>query len=76
MAGAGGILRQAIQQESDPGFQKTTAFQVRRPWWAVGVAAGAVLAAAAAILLYMGFAVESGPAVEASMGSEDMEVGE
>jgi len=76
LGGAGGILRQAIQQESDPGFEKTPVFQARRPWWAIGVAAGAVLAAAAAVLLYMGFAVESGPAVEASMGPEDMEVGE
>ena len=76
LGGSSGLLRQAIQQESDPGFGSAQVFQARRPWWAIGVAAGAVLAAAAALLLYMGFSVDSGPAVEASMGPEAMEVGE
>jgi len=76
LGGASGILRQAIHQESGAGFGPTKAFQAGRSWWPLGMAAGAVLAAAAAVLLYMGFATESGPSVEASMGPEEMEIGE
>ena len=74
--GIGGLLKGAIEQESSDGFVGGAVFSNGRPWWKIGVAAGAALAAAAAVLFYLGFAVDAGPAVEASIGPEEIDLPE